>query len=455
MFEDLDQRRTIVVTNRPPARFLEQPDGSLSIRLDTSGVSRSYEPFKNHRIDWIVPALTPAERKLTDEQANTPQIPRRSNWNVHFVRSSRRVQHKHYNVICNPLLWFTFHRAWSSPYTPKIGREEHDAWDTGYIEVNRSFASAISDLLGSEPIRLIVQDYQLLLVPGMLREMTVDAKIHIILDTPWPWPSDLSLLPSHWAEQITDSITKADSLRLPSEQDVAAFKSVSQAARSSAQNIKSVIAPSFEPVERQETNQQKQLAATRPSFLFVTVDRAEPHKNLVRPIEAFRNVLKRSEVLDRKPEYWVLLLPGPSHIAAYRRLMEDVRRAARAVNNDSKYTAVRIIEERSMSSARIALREYDALVSVPIVDGVGRVSLDAPLVNKRNGLMILSESLPVVKNYGSDALIVQPTDSVAIEESFIAAMNMSDAEREKLYLAIRELAESNTAESFWRTVLRD
>jgi len=150
-----------------------------------------------------------------------------------------------------------------------------------------------------------------------------------------------------------------------------------------------------------------------------------------------------------------LLTPGPSHIAAYRRLMEDVRRAARAVNNDSKYTAVRIIEERSMSSARIALREYDALVSVPIVDGVGRASLDAPLVNKRNGLMILSESLPVVKNYGSDALIVQPTDSVAIEESFIAAMNMSDAEREKLYLAIREHAESNTAESFWRTVLRD
>jgi len=453
MFEDFDQRRTMVVTNRPPARYLEQPDGSVSVRLDSSGVSRSYEPFKNQQIDWIVPALTPVERKITDGQVNTPQIPGRVDWNVHFVRTSRRVEHKHYNVICNPLLWFTFHRAWSSPYTPKIGREEHDAWDTGYVEVNRSFASAISDLVGSEQVRLIVQDYQQLLVPGMLRDMTDDAEIHIILDTPWPWPSDLSLLPERWIAQITDSISKADSFRLPSKQDVAAFKSCGHPVKGSIQNIKSVVAPSFQPVERQETNQQQQLAAARPGFLFVTVDRAEPNKNLVRPIEAFRNVLKRSEVLERKPEFWVILSPGPNHIAAYRRLMEDVRRAARPVNNEAKYTAVRIIEERNMSSAQVALREYDALVSVPIVDGVGRTSLDAPPVNKRNGLMILSKSLPIADLYGDHSLSVQPTDSLAIEKVMISALNMSDAERETRSLAIRELAGSNTAESFWRAVL--
>ncbi|MGA0276183.1 MAG: hypothetical protein ACO3L6_09190, partial [Dehalococcoidia bacterium] len=62
MFEDFDQRRTMVVTNRPPARYVEQPDGSILVRLDTSGVSRSYEPFKNQQVDWLVPALTPAER---------------------------------------------------------------------------------------------------------------------------------------------------------------------------------------------------------------------------------------------------------------------------------------------------------------------------------------------------------------------------------------------------------
>lgn len=453
MFEDFDQRRTMVVTNRPPARYVEQPDGSILVRLDTSGVSRSYEPFKNQQVDWLVPALTPAERKIIDGQVNAPQIPGRANWNVHFVRSSRRVQHKHYNVICNPLLWFTFHRVWSSPYTPKIGREEHDAWDTGYVEVNRSFASAISDLAGREQIRLIIQDYQQLLVPGMLRDMTDDAEIHIILDTPWPWPSDLSLLPEHWIAQITDSISKADSFRLPSKQDVAAFKSGGHPVKGSIQNIKSVVAPSFEPVERAETNHQKQLASARPGFLFVTVDRAEPHKNLVRPIEAFRNVLKRSEVLERKPEFWVLLSPGPNHIAAYRRLMEDVRRAARSVNKEAKYTAVRIIEERNMASPLVALLEYDALVSVPIVDGVGRTSLDAPLVNRRSGLMILSKLLPTADLYGDHSLSVQPTDSLAIEEAMISVLNMRDTQRTERALAIRKLAESNTAESFWRAVL--
>ena len=144
-------------------------------------------------------------------------------WQVRFVASPRRVYHKFYNVICNPLLWFLVHRSWSPTFTPTIGTQEHDAWNRGYRAENEMFADEVSLAAGNESFALISRDYQLMLVPSMVRESHPDAAIHHSFDTPWPWPTDFEILPSEWRLQVLESLLAADFISFPSSRDISAF----------------------------------------------------------------------------------------------------------------------------------------------------------------------------------------------------------------------------------------
>ena len=62
---------------------------------------------------------------------------------LRYVVTPRRAYHKYYNVICNPLLWFLQHYMWNPPYNPTVDGTVHDAWESGYVEVNEAFANAV------------------------------------------------------------------------------------------------------------------------------------------------------------------------------------------------------------------------------------------------------------------------------------------------------------------------
>lgn len=101
--------------------------------------------------------------------------------------------------------------------------------------------------------------------------------------------------------------------------------------------------------------------------IFVTVDRAEPHKNLVRSINGFGELLRREPELAPRVRYHLFLNPGPAHISTYKRLSDEIWRAARRVNDKAgDYQPVRVIEESNFYRAVAALCVYDTLVSVPV-----------------------------------------------------------------------------------------
>ena len=181
-------RKLIVASNRDALNFSEDSSGKLVARRDTSRSSELFEPLSDEPISWITGAVSAADRNAADTQADDLGIIRNDvlpdDWNVRFVSLPRRVHHKFYNVICNPLLWFLLHRSWSPTFTPNIGKQEHDAWERGYRVVNQSFADRISDSADGSQIALICRDYQLMLVPGMVRKRHPDSLIHFSFETP-------------------------------------------------------------------------------------------------------------------------------------------------------------------------------------------------------------------------------------------------------------------------------
>ena len=150
----LTARRLILATNRGPAEYHRDADGILVAKRANSGITTALNPLTNYEnITWISSAMGEGDR-LVSNQGQNPRI--RSQVENHkidlrFIVTSRRIYHKYYNVICNPLLWFLQHYMWNPLYNPNVDSNIRDAWTNGYVEVNKSFAETIIDEAKSEP----------------------------------------------------------------------------------------------------------------------------------------------------------------------------------------------------------------------------------------------------------------------------------------------------------------
>ena len=83
------------------------------------------------------------------------------------MRLDRADYDRYYNVFANPLLWFIQHGLWNRPYAPEMSAATRAAWES-YRRVNEAFAEAVADECGDADA-VLVHDYQLYLVPRMLR----------------------------------------------------------------------------------------------------------------------------------------------------------------------------------------------------------------------------------------------------------------------------------------------
>jgi trehalose 6-phosphate synthase len=478
-------RRLIVVSNNGPLGFSESDSGELTPTRNAGRVSDVFDPISEIPITWVSGAPGAQDRKARENLASPDGILRSnvlpSNWKVRFVAPPRRVNHKFYNVICNPLLWFLLHRSWSPTFTPTTGAQEHDAWERGYRAVNEMFAEEVAHAAAGGPIAVISRDYQLMLVPGLVREKHPEAVIHHSFETPWPWPSDLEILPGAWRTQLLGSLLSADVISFPSLRDVTSFMTCAnehfgehveeniddqgfstltfggRAIRLSV-NPPAVRSENFKNVTEFAPTQRfiGELTDSRIKHTFVTVDRIEPHKNLVRPINAFGELLKRHPDLADNVRYVLILTPGPAHISAYKRLSDEIRRAARRVNENSVSSrTVQIYEENNFYRAVAGLTRYDTLISVPVVEGLGRSALDGPLVNTANGTMILSENHVASDYYGDLVQQVGFTDTGAMTDAMAAAVLDSDNERSRKASELREIVSGRSPEISIKQILTD
>ncbi len=463
-------RKLVVAVNRGPLYFTEEHSGQPIAKRDNSRGTEMFEPLVGTPITWVAGAVSAADRNAANEiiSANgglkSDVLP--NDWSVRFVSPPRRVHHKFYNLICNPLLWFLLHRSWSPTFTPNIGQQEHDAWERGYRAVNDMFSNEVMVAAGDDQLALISRDYQLMLVPGMVRKRQAEAVIHHSFDTPWLWPTDLEILPSTWREEILTSLLSADVLSFQSETDIRAFVACVTSFITSAipetgasgdsiayenRNIKlTVSAPTvrtekFAQVTGFETTQRfvENLIDDTITHTFVTVDRAEPHKNIVRTINAFGELLKRQPELVAETRYLLFLSSGPAHISAYKRLSDEIRRATRRVNENSmNFSPVRIFEENNFYRSVAGLTIYDTLVSVPVIDRSPRSVFDGPLVNTKQGGMILSETCGASQLLGENVSLVGFSDISAMVDAMSAAISESSTARTVNADRIRETISS-------------
>jgi trehalose 6-phosphate synthase len=435
------RRKLIVVSNRGPVSFERDPDGTRAAKRGGGGLVTALRSLvQYHDVTWIASAMTEEDQAVAgatlDETARDG-----SPYKLRLVAHDRQAYDWYYNVVANPMLWFIQHSLWELPYTPKIDSAFHQAWAEGYVAVNSSFADAVeAELARSPDAAVFFHDYHLYLAPRMVRERRPDAALLHFVHVPWPQPDSWRILPKEMRCAIHDGLNANDVVGFQTERWRRSFiYSVRELLGEDVTGKTVTAAISVDPVEFEEVAQseavlaaEREIVADRPEKLVVRVDRTDPSKNIVRGFRAFELYLDAHPELHRRVRMLALLDPSRQEIPEYAEYLGAIQREARRVNDRFQQSGWRPIDLEiadDFAKSVAAYKQFDALLVNAIFDGMNLVAKEAPLVNVRDGVVVLSENAGAHAELGDWTLTVNPFDVDGQAEAIGRALSMDAGER--------------------------
>ena len=164
--------------------------------------------------------------------------------------------------------------------------------------------------------------------------------------------------------------------------------------------------------------------------LILRIDRIEPSKNIVRGFKAFDEMLEIYPEHRGKVIFLALLVPSRMDVGEYQLYLDELMAAAGQVNaryGDEEWEPIRLLVGENYSRAVAALQQYDVLLVNAIADGMNLVAKEGPMVNRKNGVLILSERAGARQQLESGAMIISPCDIYATANAMHQGITM-DAE---------------------------
>jgi trehalose 6-phosphate synthase len=178
--------------------------------------------------------------------------------------------------------------------------------------------------------------------------------------------------------------------------------------------------------------------------LILRVDRIEPSKNIVRGFLAFEEMLGRYPEHRGRVQFVALLVPSRLDVEEYRHYLDDLMSTAGRVNatyGDSEWEPVRVLVGESYPRAVAAMMLYDVLLVNSIADGMNLVAKEGPIVNERDGVLVLSERTGARQQLEPGALVISPCDVYATAEALHQALVMPPEDRRARADRLRWLVE--------------
>jgi trehalose 6-phosphate synthase len=188
--------------------------------------------------------------------------------------------------------------------------------------------------------------------------------------------------------------------------------------------------------------EERQIVEVRKEFLVLRVDRTDPSKNVIRGFRAFGLFLDLHPDLRGRVVLLALLDPSRQDIPEYSEYLAAIQREARTVNDRFQtegWTPIDLRIADNFAQSVAAYKQYDVLLVNAVFDGLNLVSKEAPLVNARDGVLILSENAGAHEELGEWALTVNPVDVYGQAESIYVALTMPADERRRRLEATRAL----------------
>lgn len=459
----------IVVSHRGPASFVANPDGAFSVHRGAGGVVSGLIPLllgnvpksptpaiaanANGRAKWIAAAVSDDDRAAV--AAGTAQL---DEVDLHLLAFDPALHRLHYDLISNAILWFLHHGLFDLPRRPLIDRRFSEAWD-GYIAVNQRFADEVTSIATDDEI-VLVQDYHLALVPGMVHDVRPELRVTHFTHTPFCGPDSIRVLPDDVGRALISSMAKVPcgfhTSRWARSFEASAHSLLDFGTTTLTRPIKTFVAPlgpDIPALQAAAARPETQQAATALEAIvgdravILRVDRMEPSKNILRGFRAYELFLQEHPRWRERVVFVACLPPSREGLAEYLAYRAEAEQAVIRLNEQwgtTDWQPVVLDTRDDYLRSIAALGRYDALLVNPIRDGLNLVAKEGPVLNARGGVLCLSREAGAFDELGEAALVINPFDVADTAQAIHDALEMPAAERTARARKLHELSAART-----------
>jgi trehalose 6-phosphate synthase len=455
---DFGESDFVVVANRLPIDMERHPDGTTSWKRSPGGLVTALEPLLRRRSGaWIGWAGVADDDADTDEPSE-PIV--EDDLRMYPVRLSATDVAEYYEGFSNATLWPLYHDVIVKPIY-------HRAWWNRYVEINRRFAEATSRA-AAEGATVWIQDYQLQLVPKMLRMLRPDLTIGFFLHIPFP-PVEL-FMQMPWRTDIIEGLLGADlvGFHLPGGAQnflVLARRLIGANTSRASIGVRSRLGEvhigfrtvkvgafpiSIDSAELDQKARNRDIRKRAreiraelggPRKILLGVDRLDYTKGIDVRLQAFSELLEEGRVERENTVLVQLATPSRERVESYRVLRDDIERQVGHINGEYGEVGHPVVQYLHRPLPRDDLIAFyaaaDVMLVTPLRDGMNLVAKEyVACRSDLGGSLVLSEFTGAAAEL-RQAYLVNPHDLEGVKESIVQALNQTPEEGRRRMRALR------------------
>lgn len=466
----------IIVSNRGPVTISKDEQGDYAFKRGSGGLVTALTGLAHFtKLTWVACALSPEDAEWKHGQICLEDND--CNLGVYFINPDPQAYDGYYNQISNPLLWFLQHSMWDIPRSPIIDQQTWIAWDMGYQVVNRQFAKEIAEIVRKKkkPVLIMLQDYHLYLTARYLKKYLrgQDVTISLFVHIPWPGPEYWGILPARMREELLDGLAAVDLMGFQTSEDglnfirtcenylpkaIVQYRNRRVRYRSHDTIIRdfpiSIDVNAIEAMsETEEVNEyQKEISRqVDGKKMILRVDRLEPSKNIIRGFQAYESLLENHSEYRGKVIFMAYLIPSRVGVEEYQNYLDEIMVTVGRINahyGSSDWEPIRLLVGENYPRAVAAMKMYDVLLVNSIADGMNLVAKEGPIVNQKDGVLILSERAGARQQLHQGALVISPVDIFETQVAIHKALSMNVEEKQKNVKILRKIVREEDI-NFW------
>ncbi|MDN4620675.1 bifunctional alpha,alpha-trehalose-phosphate synthase (UDP-forming)/trehalose-phosphatase [Paenibacillus sp. PsM32] len=433
--------KIIFVSNRLPVTVKKgetEIEYSISIGGLATGLKSYHEQSDSLWAGW--PGV--AQDDLNEEETQTINSELQESYNCLPIFLSEQEIEQYYHGFCNETIWPLFH------YFNDKAEYNTETWDA-YKNVNQKFFDALEPVI--EPNDTIwIHDYQLMLLPQMIREKYPDTRIGFFLHIPFPSFEIYRLL--IWREEILQGLLGANLIGFHTYDYVRHFLSSVRRILGKEHNLYKINGETHTvqvdafpmgidydyfaaPNQSQNLSSEAQefIESTKSVQNIISVDRLDYTKGIPDRIKAFKQFLAQYPEYHEKVRLNLIVAPSRVGVEAYDSLKREIEELVSEVNGKFgtlSWMPVWFFFRTFTQDDLIAFyRNSDVLLVTPLRDGMNLVAKEY-IASRTDykGMIVLSETAGAASELG-EGVIVNPNDYGEIAAGIKTALDMPDHEK--------------------------
>jgi trehalose 6-phosphate synthase/phosphatase len=438
--------RLIIVSNRLPFTAVDGPDG-IDFQPSSGGLvsaltgylekARAESGLEAVWVGWPGADIAPELRGQTAARALEKH-------GAHLVFISREEMDRFYNGFCNNTIWPLFH------YFPSYVQYNSEEWES-YVRVNEAFCAELLAFLRPDDT-VWVHDYQLLLLPGLLRKHRPDQNIGFFLHIPFPSFEIFRLLPFNWRTRLLEGMLGADLIGFHTHdytqyflhcilRDLGREHYLGQITLEDRLCCADTFPIGIDYEKFRKAAQSERVAEIRREFAqtlgdrkaIFSVDRLDYTKGILHRLRGYEAFLAEHPEWHGRALFILSVVPSREEVGQYQQMKQELDENIGRINGRfGRVDWVPILYQYRHLDFTTLVALYnlsDVALITPLRDGMNLVAKEY-LASKPDstGVLVLSEMTGAARELG-EALLINPRHKDEISGALERALSMSPQEQ--------------------------